>query len=112
MIALADLLGKDPIPLEGAAAEEKPKAVAVIRENECIGCTLCIQACPVDAILGSAKHMHTVIRSECTGCGLCLPPCPVECIDMVPLEVNTGNWRWPFPGETQPSETLATASGS
>ncbi len=109
MIALADLLGKDPVPLEGAAAEEKPKAVAVIRENECIGCTLCIQACPVDAILGSAKHMHTVIRSECTGCGLCLPPCPVECIDMVPLEVNTGNWKWPFPGETR-NTTLATAS--
>ncbi|MCG8428358.1 MAG: electron transport complex subunit RsxB [Chromatiales bacterium] len=97
MIALADLLGVDPMPLDAEAAVEKPKAVAVIRENECIGCTLCIQACPVDAILGAAKQMHTVISDECTGCELCLPPCPVECIDMVPLKVDAENWKWPFP---------------
>ena len=102
MIALADLLGRDPVPLDGAAAEEKPKSVAVIDEQECIGCTLCIQACPVDAILGAAKQMHTVIASECTGCELCLPPCPVECIDMVPIRVETTNWIWPYPArETQ-----------
>ncbi|HHH38718.1 MAG TPA: electron transport complex subunit RsxB, partial [Sedimenticola sp.] len=71
MLALAELLGKDPVPLEDEAAAEKPKAVAVIDEQECIGCTLCIQACPVDAILGAAKQMHTVIASECTGCELC-----------------------------------------
>ena len=61
-----------------------PKNVVVtIDEQVCIGCTLCIQACPVDAILGAAKQMHTVIESECTGCDLCIPPCPVECIDML-----------------------------
>ncbi|MEJ1410837.1 MAG: RnfABCDGE type electron transport complex subunit B, partial [Candidatus Sedimenticola sp. (ex Thyasira tokunagai)] len=60
----------------------------------------CIQACPVDAILGAAKHMHTVISDECTGCQLCLPPCPVECIDMTPVKIDTGNWCWPFPKPT------------
>ena len=58
----------------------KPKSVAVIDENTCIGCTLCIQACPVDAIVGAAKQMHTIIAAECTGCELCVPPCPVDCI--------------------------------
>jgi electron transport complex protein RnfB len=109
MIALADLLGKDPIPMDGAVAEEKPKATAVIDEQECIGCTLCIQACPVDAILGAAKQMHTVIGSECTGCELCLPPCPVECIHMIPVPVDTGNWRWPFPGGQSPE--IAASGG-
>jgi electron transport complex protein RnfB len=65
----------------------KPRPLAVIREAECIGCTKCIQVCPVDAILGSAKKMHTVIADECIGCKLCLPPCPVDCIDLIlPLE--------------------------
>ena len=103
MIALADLLGKDPIPMGDEVIEDSSKKVAVIREKECIGCTLCIQACPVDAILGAAKQMHTVIESECTGCELCLPPCPVECIDMVDIEVTANDWRWPFPGEPLPS---------
>jgi electron transport complex protein RnfB len=98
MIALADLLGRDPVPLADAEASEKPKAVAWIDENECIGCTLCIQACPVDAIMGAAKQMHTVIADECTGCELCLPPCPVECIHMHPVEETVGTWRWPYPG--------------
>lgn len=62
-----------------------PRAVAFIREEECIGCTKCIQACPVDAIVGAAKMMHTVIAAECTGCDLCVEPCPVDCIDMLPL---------------------------
>ena len=99
MLELADLLGRDPVPLDGEAAEEKPPAVAVIDEQQCIGCTLCIQACPVDAIVGAAKQMHTVIASECTGCELCLPPCPVECIHMQPIEVKPENWKWPFPGD-------------
>jgi H+/Na+-translocating ferredoxin:NAD+ oxidoreductase subunit B len=60
----------------------KPRIKAFVRENDCIGCTKCIQACPVDAIIGSAKHMHTVIAAECVGCKLCLPPCPVDCIDL------------------------------
>jgi len=63
--------------------KEKPAVVALIRESECIGCTLCIKACPVDAILGSAKKMHTVITDECTGCELCIPACPVDCIDLM-----------------------------
>jgi electron transport complex protein RnfB len=97
MLALADLLGRDPIPLEDTVAAAKPKAVAWIDERECIGCTLCLQACPVDAILGAPKRMHTIIASECTGCELCLPPCPVECIHMRPLETRIATWRWPYP---------------
>ncbi|MEA3274539.1 MAG: electron transport complex subunit RsxB [Pseudomonadota bacterium] len=95
VMALADLLGKEPVAVDGAA--EKPKAIAVIDEKECIGCTLCIQACPVDAILGAAKQLHGIIASECTGCELCLKPCPVECIHMVPIPEEAGNWKWPFP---------------
>ena len=97
MVALADLLGRDPVPLDAEGSAEKPKELAVIREAECIGCTLCIQACPVDCIIGAAKQMHTVISDQCTGCALCLPPCPVECIDMVPLKITIGNWKWPLP---------------
>lgn len=97
MIALADLLGRDPVPLENADAAAKPKAVARIVETDCIGCTLCIQACPVDAILGAAKQMHTVIATECTGCELCLPPCPVDCIQMESIPETPATWRWPYP---------------
>lgn len=97
MIALADLLGRDPVPLDEEVGLEKIKSVAIIREAECIGCTLCIQACPVDAIMGAAKQMHTVIEELCTGCELCLPPCPVECIDMVPIKETLTTWKWPFP---------------
>jgi electron transport complex protein RnfB len=87
--ALADLLGLDPKPLDAARGVEKPKAVAVIDETRCIGCTLCIQNCPVDAILGAPRLMHTVIASECTGCELCVAPCPVDCILMAPVEPLT-----------------------
>lgn len=78
--ALATLLQVDSAPY---LVKEKPPTLAKIREAECIGCTKCIQACPVDAILGSAKSMHTILDTECTGCGLCVDPCPVDCIDMV-----------------------------
>lgn len=81
--ALADLLGREPKPLDPAHGIEKPPVVALIREAECIGCTKCIQACPVDAIVGASKLMHTVLADLCTGCELCLPPCPVDCIDLV-----------------------------
>ena len=81
---LAELLDVPPLPLDPALGQAKPDTVAVIDEPRCIGCTLCIQACPVDAIVGAAKLMHTVIAAECTGCELCLPPCPVDCIAMVP----------------------------
>lgn len=101
IIALADLLGRDPKPLNPEhGVEEEVKTVAVIDEEICIGCTLCIQACPVDAILGAAKQMHTVIADECTGCDLCLPPCPVDCIEMVPVETSIDNWKWSFPDST------------
>ena len=95
---LADLLGKDFIPLD--AGDDQPvavKQVAYIREDECIGCTKCIQACPVDAILGAAKQMHTVIVDECTGCDLCVEPCPVDCIDILPVQPTQQTWVWNQP---------------
>jgi electron transport complex protein RnfB len=96
VLVLADLLGLDAVPLD-EALEEKAPSVAWVDEKECIGCTLCLQACPVDAILGAAKQMHQVIQSECTGCELCLKPCPVECIHMHPIEQDVRTWKWPFP---------------
>lgn len=78
---LADLLGRDAVPLEGDAPDTG--RVAFIDEARCIGCTHCITACPVDAIVGAQQFMHTVIVDECTGCDLCLAPCPVDCISMV-----------------------------
>ena len=95
--AMADLLDVEPQPLDAEHGVEQAKRVAVIREDECIGCTKCIQACPVDAILGAAKHMHTVIESECTGCDLCVEPCPVDCIDMITIEPDIRTWTWTPP---------------
>ena len=94
---LAELLGVEAKPLNAECGEVKPKSVAVIDEQICIGCTLCIQACPVDAILGAAKQMHTVIAAECTGCELCVKPCPVECIHMEPIGESVGTWKWKYP---------------
>ena len=110
--ALAALLDVEAIPLDEEHGEEKVKAVAYIREAECIGCTKCIQACPVDAILGAAKQMHTVIASECTGCDLCLEPCPVDCIDMISEPQSVQNWHWPLPdtASRQP-QIIATDAG-
>ncbi|MBF7729768.1 electron transport complex subunit RsxB [Pseudomonas sp. N040] len=103
--ALADLLDVEAEPLD-AVEGEKPKMVAYIREAECIGCTKCIQACPVDAIVGAAKQMHTVIIAECTGCDLCVEPCPVDCIDMLPLEQSVQSWKWALP--LPPGQLIAT----
>jgi electron transport complex protein RnfB len=89
---LATLLGKPVIPLNPVNGVEKPRTVAVIDESICIGCTLCIQACPVDAIVGAGKQMHTIVAELCTGCDLCVPPCPVDCIDMI--EVTPGRTGW------------------
>jgi electron transport complex protein RnfB len=89
---LAALLGREAKPLDPSKGKEKPRTVALIDETRCIGCTLCIQACPVDAIVGASKLMHTVIAAACTGCELCLPPCPVDCIDMVPLAPAAAAW--------------------
>ena len=108
--ALADLLDLEVIPLDDEHGEEDPRpAIAFIREDECIGCTKCIQACPVDAILGAAKQMHTVIASECTGCDLCVEPCPVDCIDMIREEESLQNWHWTLPSPvSRQVEIIAT----
>jgi len=83
LVALGKLLAQDVSPLiANMQAIEQPPQLAKIRAQECIGCTKCIQACPVDAILGAAKQLHVVINAECTGCGLCVAPCPVDCIDL------------------------------
>ena len=89
---LAALLGKPVIPINPANGSERPRPVAFIDEAVCIGCTLCIQACPVDAIVGAAKQMHTVVPELCTGCDLCVAPCPVDCIAMI--EVTPGKTGW------------------
>ena len=86
--ALAALLGKTPGHVNPDYGQHKAPGVAVINEADCIGCILCIEACPVDAIVGAAQFTHTVIRSECTGCELCLPPCPVDCISIETLGLS------------------------
>jgi len=106
--ALADLLDIEVPQLDAEhGIETEVKKVAFIREAECIGCTKCIQACPVDAILGAAKQMHTVIADECTGCDLCVDPCPVDCIDMIPVTLQLSTWSWELPG-VKPSLLIAT----
>ena len=103
MLALADLLDLEPLPMEGGDEEavEKPKSTAFIDEENCIGCTACIKACPVDAILGSNKLMHTVIAYECTGCELCIEACPTDCIDMNPIPETLATWKFPYPVYTE-----------
>ncbi|MDR0439583.1 MAG: electron transport complex subunit RsxB [Candidatus Accumulibacter sp.] len=91
---LADLLGREAEPLD---IEARPRQIAVIDEQRCIGCTLCIQACPVDAIIGAAKQMHTVVAALCTGCELCMKPCPVECIRMQAVPETIDHWKWKYP---------------
>ena len=81
---LARITGRTMLPLDPECGIEAPPRVAVIDEDVCIGCTKCIQACPVDAIVGASKLMHTVVADLCTGCELCIPPCPVDCIAVVP----------------------------
>lgn len=108
--ALADLLGVEPKPLDAEAGEPSDTPmVAVIHEEYCIGCTLCIQACPVDAIVGAPKQMHTVIADECTGCKLCVPACPVDTITMEPIPPTPENWTWPFPDKPYIPITVETA---
>jgi electron transport complex protein RnfB len=82
--ALARVLGVPPLPFDRGRGAHKPAQVALVVEDDCIGCTKCIQACPVDAIIGGARLMHTVVDPLCTGCELCVPACPVDCIVLVP----------------------------
>jgi electron transport complex protein RnfB len=88
---LAALTGLPEQPLSEAHGLEGPRMLAVIDEAWCIGCTLCIKACPVDSIIGTNKHMHTVVEDQCTGCELCIPVCPVDCISLVPVHASTDN---------------------
>ncbi|TYK64916.1 electron transport complex subunit RsxB [Colwellia echini] len=96
---IADLMGVEVQPLDeshvkGDVAQSNRPKVAFIIEEDCIGCTKCIQACPVDAIIGAAKQMHTIIIDECTGCDLCVAPCPVDCIEMREIPETIHNWQW------------------
>lgn len=91
---LASLTGQAATPLDPAHGQEGPRTLAIIDEAWCIGCTLCIKACPVDCIVGAPKQMHTVIESLCTGCELCVPACPVDCISLVPVTATTGWAAW------------------
>lgn len=94
VVKIAEILGVDVPAME--SAEEPPEMVAFIDENMCIGCTKCIQACPVDAIIGTNKSVHTVIPDLCTGCELCVAPCPTDCISMIPVKKDIDNWDWKF----------------
>ena len=86
LTALAKLLNVDPPELDPKFSKSKWNTTAIIEESLCIGCTLCIAACPIDSIIGSAKTMHTVLNSSCSGCGLCVPPCPTDCIRIKEVE--------------------------
>lgn len=120
---LADLLGVE-VPSLDEEVTENVKTVAFIHEDMCIGCTKCIQACPVDAIVGGTKALHTVIKDECTGCDLCVAPCPTDCIEMIPIQDTPETWKWelnaipvtnipasPVSQSTASSETKASTDG-
>jgi Na+-translocating ferredoxin:NAD+ oxidoreductase subunit B len=104
-LRLAAITGAPVQPLDAACGHEGPRGVALVDEAWCIGCTLCLDACPVDAILGAHKRMHTVIAEVCNGCELCLPACPVDCISMEPVSGNATGWQaW---SASQAAESLA-----
>ena len=93
---LAALTGKPALALNPENGLEGPRTIAIIDEAWCIGCTLCIAACPTDAIVGANKRMHTVVEPYCTGCELCIPACPVDCISLEPIDINLSGWAsWP-----------------
>jgi len=108
--ALATLLGRDIVPIDASRGETKDPQVARIEEADCIGCALCLPACPVDAIVGARQLMHTVIRADCTGCELCIAPCPVDCIVLEPRATGLADWHWPAPSSTATTKTIAFAA--
>lgn len=109
---LARVLGQTPLPLNPDHGTHRPRTLAVIVEAECIGCTKCIQVCPVDAIVGATKLMHTIIKDLCTGCELCLPPCPLDCINLDPYEckpeLHYSIWAEYADEETSGAQTQTT----
>ena len=105
---LAAILGREDIPLNPANGHEGPRTLAVIDEAWCIGCTLCIKACPVDSIVGAPKRMHTVVDDLCTGCELCVPVCPVDCISLEPVTPGRTGWdAWTSPQADEARERFA-----
>ncbi|SIN95444.1 electron transport complex protein RnfB [Sulfurivirga caldicuralii] len=107
MLKIAEIMHVDPKPLKAAEDGEEivGHKVAFIHEDDCIGCMHCIKACPVDAIVGTTKAVHTVILKECTGCELCVPVCPTDCIEMRPEPVTPRDWIWPDPEKLVPTVT-------
>jgi len=101
VLRLATITGKPPLPLDASHGTEGPRRLARIDEAWCIGCTLCMKACPVDCIVGGPKAMHTVIEALCTGCDLCLPVCPVDCIDMIDASGGRTGWDAWSPAQAQ-----------
>ncbi|WP_234413910.1 electron transport complex subunit RsxB [Ideonella sp. A 288] len=101
ILRLAALTGRPALPLDEACGAEGPVRLAVIDEAWCIGCTLCIKACPVDCIVGANKRMHTVIDAQCTGCELCIPACPVDCIALVPVSGDRSGWAAWSPAQAE-----------
>ncbi len=93
IVRLAAISGREVQPLDPGRGSEGPRMLAVIDEAWCIGCTLCIKACPVDCIIGASKLMHTVVDAQCTGCELCVPACPVDCISLVPVTPGRSGWQ-------------------
>jgi len=98
---LARELGQPALPLDPAFGDEAPRRLVYIEEATCIGCTLCIQACPVDAIVGAPKRMHAVIEADCTGCELCLPVCPMDCIALEEASAGATGWAAWSPAQAQ-----------
>ena len=104
IVRLAALTGRPVQPLDADCGAEQPRGVAIIDEAWCIGCTLCLAACPVDAILGAHKRMHTVVADSCNGCELCIPVCPVDCITMTPVTGNATGWQAWTPAQAAESQ--------
>jgi electron transport complex protein RnfB len=102
---IAQLLGQPELPLNPESGDEGPRRVVYIEEATCIGCTLCIQACPVDAIVGAPKRMHAVIEADCTGCELCLPVCPMDCIALEDVGAGATGWAAWSPAQADAART-------